>query len=353
MPGIIPLRGRPGYPARMSPTLRTLGITLCLTLTALAGCGGATSERIVLPPAASLRSWSAIDGGGFAPDPQGRRVALAHQGLHIVAADGAEGPTLAPERPAVLAWSSDGRWLAAAFPNAQGALLRRYDGGAAAAETSVPGQVTALSVAADGTVLAVSVVLNAYSFGANVAGHLHRWSPEGTTAALPLADSTIQRRTTQSLGPHLLKGVSYAFSPRGDALVEAQVTDPPVIETRLRIGVRDVLGGASQEIATVALMSGGGVFAPDGESVWLGDGTQATRRYDVHSGQVLAVLPSPGRTLAVASDGIHVLADGQLFRGGERIASLGEDAVGRFAAGLLFLRRGTTLQVVDGLAAGR
>lgn len=231
----------------------------------------------------------------FSPD--GRRLAVVSERQNVFVLDVATGRRLyrlPGPLPGVLtvAWSPDGRWLAAA--TAEGAFL--YDAASGAFRAATSGQIAEVPGVA--------------------------WSRDSRLLATAGNDGTAQVHVVDDGGPHevltlsaqdLRNGVrAVAFSPDGTRLM---TSDWAVTAVK----VWDLRATAAAEIRNFEAGTDGAAAvapAPDGRSLYLHDAGTRIRRVDLGSGEVLrlfaavppgwgtqiiAISPSPDGGLVAAS----------------------------------------------------
>ena len=306
-----------------------------------------------LPPGSSITQLSRIqDGAPFEPDPSGKQVALARNGLTLLAVATGVGVQLSPDNPKVLAWAPDGSRLAAVFRHIRGSEVRIYaTSGRILGACVITGSVSALVWRGEHEVLMTAVEVKEYSFGSNLVQALYRWDNGKPPVRVDLQNTTLMPRTRQAVGPELYRLFTLALSPYGDAIVYPQLHDPPAIAPNVRFKLRNLATGSEKDVATASLHSGGVIFAGGDDRLLYGDGESETVLRAPWQEQNLAAFPGPGHSLAASGSGTTLLIDGRLFKGGRLLLSFPPDTSGSFSAGgsLLFLRRGEELFLMTGL----
>lgn len=332
-----------GRSARLTRSL------LCLFFIA-AGCARLPVTG-VLPDTARITELSRVDAGSpFALDPGGGTVAFVNGGLRVKEVASGEARPVCADLPTALAWSPDGRQLAAAFPQGEETALRLYDRqGNALVQTRVAGRVTGLAWrGAPSEILAFAVKQRVYSFGANLAEVLYRWDGKGEPSSIGLHETNLLPAIVKRWEGSIQHALGFALSPLDDEIIYARFYAPPAFEPYLKLVLRHLESGREREVATASLLAAGGVFSRDGERILCGDGARETRLLDPWGDRTLATFPSPGRTLALSPSGRYLLLDGRLYRAGREIAAFPAESVGAFASGggRLVLRYGERLYLL-------
>lgn len=321
---------------------------LLLAFLWLAGCSPLAT--VDLPPDLRLaRLTTVASGAPFAPHPLGERLAVGGDDLTVFEPATGASISLDDRPPLALAWSPDGRLLAAAFARGAESLLRLFDGSVAVGEAPVAGRVSDLAWLSGGSLLAATTTLKNFAFGSDFRTTLYRW--DGASAPHPVAvhNVTVKPLTRQRWGALLQSAIRLDSAPQGDALVYTRLHDPPAFPPYLKIVLRHLDSGAERVLADVSLPSGGGVHA-GGDQVVYGDGHGVTRRIDPWSGQKLQSWSTPGHTVVASAGGRHLLLDGRLYTDGTEIAAFPAGSEGHFAAdGRLFLRMDDHIYRLAGL----
>jgi hypothetical protein len=261
---------------------------------------------------------------------------------------------LASGKPVALAWSPDGRRLAAAFPDQeQTRLALLAENGRALVETTVAGRVERLLWDGDGSLLAIAVTIRTYSFGGNLRATLVRWDGEGAQVATPLYECTVKPLTLSTWGERLYALPQPVLSPLGDELLFARLHDPPALAPYLKLVVRHLQSGAEHVVASLALTSAGAVFLGDGERILYGDGFRRTLDAPLWGRKTAVEYPWGGRALAASPGGRYRLLDGHLLDQEKEIALFSgvERAVFSPYGDRLLFATGGRLWVLGGLGA--
>jgi len=303
-----------------------------------------------LPESVRITEVSRVDAESpFAFDPAGENLALVDGGLRLKnIASGAE-TRVGAETPTALAWSPDGSRLAAAFPVAKESALRLYDRhGRLQAETRLGGRVSALFWLSSSEILAFAVTRLDYSFGANIAEILYRWDGTGAANTVSLQQTTLMPGYLRQWEGIFQRALTFSVSPLHDEMLYNRLFAPPAFSPYLKLMLRSLSSGKEREVAAVSLLSAGGVFSGDGESIVYGEGEGESRQLDPWGERIIATIHSPGRSLALSPSGRYLLADGRLFRQGKEVASFPPESAGAFSprGGMLALRYGERLYLV-------
>ncbi len=336
----------------MGRTARFARSILCLFFIAAAGCARLPVTG-VLPDTARVTDLASVEAGSpFALDARGETVAFANGGLMVKDVTSGEERKVSADLPTVLAWSPDGKELAAAFSQGDETVLRRYDRqGNALAQARVSGRVNGLAWRPSSEILAFAVKQRVYSFGANLAEVLYRWDGKGEPSTTALQETTLLPAIAKRWQGAIQHVLTFAVSPLDDEIVYARFYAPPAFDPYLKIILRHLESGREREVATASLLAAGAIFSRDGEEVVCGDGERETRLLDPWGDRTVATFPSPGRTLALSPAGRYLLLDGRLYREGREIAAFPAQSVGAFASGggRLALRYGDRLYLVTTL----
>jgi hypothetical protein len=328
---------------------------LCLAmLLATAGCAR-------LPVAGALPSGMAItrlDGvkgaTAFAWHPGGAKVAVVAGNLAIVDTTGTGLGVLSHEKPDALSWAADGNRLAAAFPQGERTTLRIFHGqGTNTCKTTIDGHVTTIAWLNSEELLAGALTLEPHSFGIIVKEYLYRWNGTGKAAATFIGDTTVRPFIGKWPKQVLYRTFTFSLSPLGEEMVYTRLHDPPQFTPYLKVMIRNLHNGAEMEVATAAVGSGTPVYATDGESIIYEDGIY-TQRVDPWQQRDLAMVPSPGRSIAISPGGKLLLTDGNLYSDGRSLAVFPPSSNGRFSPdgkNLLVLFEGR-LYLVSGFQDG-
>lgn len=282
-------------------------------------------------------------GGPVALSPDGRSIAYVDQGLRIL--DTATGRTrqVAGPVPTCLAWSPDGRCLAAGFAGVASSRLQRLDPqGALKAEAEVAGCLTSLHWSGDGALLALALQVQRFRFGTQLAEVLQSWKGTAPPTPRTLCEATLMPREAERLAPLLPRRLTFSISPFGDEILYARLYSPPALPSRVRWMLFPLGAGREREVAEAALEGGVARFAPDGLSALCGDGRSTCRRLDLWGDRVLARFPEPGREVAESASGRWQFMDGVLWCDGRSVHTFPPGSRAWFA------RRGGLAWVAEG-----
>jgi hypothetical protein len=325
---------------------------ICLIFISLAGCAHLPVTG-VLPDGVRVTEVARVDADSpFALDAGGDTVAFTNGGLRVKGLASGDERLVSDDVPTALAWSSDGKQLAAAFPLGQEAELRIYDRqGNVQAQTRLAGRVSGLAWRPSSEILAFAVKQQVYSFGANLAEVLYLWDGKSEPVLTGLHETTLLPAILKRWEGGLRHALTFAVSPLDDEIVYARIYAPPAFAPYLKLMLRNLESGREREVATASLLSAGVFFPGNGEGILYGDGEGASRLLDPWGDRTITTFPSPGRTLALSPSGHYLLLDGHLYRGGREIASFPAESVGVFAprGGRLALRYGERLYLVANL----
>jgi hypothetical protein len=335
---------------------RMLVLNLCLALfllgTVTGGCAHLKMNG-VLPPGATVADIGRCDvHAPFDLDAKGEKIAFADGGLKVNMVGTGRSRLISPDLPCALAWSPDGRRIAAAFCRDSVGSLRIYGvEGDLLAEVRTPGRISGLAWRSMTEILAFDVRITQFSFGANLAEIILQWDGTGEPKVLASIDSTLRPSTMKHWKDVLVRSLTLKLSPQRDEILYASVKDPPAFTPYLRIVLHNLESGKGREIAKVSLDSGGGVFWGTGDAVLLGDGESGSQVLDPWGDRVLRTIPTPGREIAVSSGGRYLMLDGTLYREGARTVSFPEICKGLFSntGGRLAMECDSRLYIISGL----
>ncbi len=331
---------------------------LCLCIFLLLQCiitGGCThlQMRGVLPSGASVSDISNCDANApFDLDMKGENIVFADSGLKIQNLVSGRSRMICPDTPSALAWSPDGRRIAAAFSRGKDGTLRLYGfEGELQAEVKVSGNISSLAWRSTTEVLAMNIHVTQFSFGANLTEALLQWDGVSDPKRLIFYDNTLKPSTVKLGKDYLIGRLTFKLSPLGDEVLFVNVLDPPLFPTYFRIFLHNIDSGKAREIAKVSLDSGGGAFLGAGESILFGDGENRSQISDPWNDIILRTIPTPGREVAVSSGGRYMMLDGNLYFEGTRTASFQEICRSDFSdfGGLMAVECGDRLYIVSGL----
>ncbi|HEY5512987.1 MAG TPA: hypothetical protein VIK40_05010 [Geomonas sp.] len=331
---------------------RCIAALFSLLLCTLTGCA-ATLQSSPLPEGFTVRNFARIDAGApFAVNRTGAVAAVAEGTLKVIDPSGGPGLSIAPAPATALCFSPGGERLAAAFATTDQSLLRLFDlQGKVLAELAIPGRVTSIAWRSENELLATVLVLKKYSFGTELTARLYRWNGAAPPVVTTLSDVTVRPHVARLPEETLFGSLSLAVSPYGDEIAYSTLKDPPLFTPYLRIAVRHLESGAERDVAKIATGSGGPLYAPDGESLLVGDSQALSRRMSLPDGKELDAWPVPGDHLALSPSGSYILLDGRLYQGDRELVSFPQHATGAFlpdGSGLAISHEGT-LFLVTGL----
>ncbi len=307
-----------------------------------------------LPQGVALTAVSRVEKDTqLAGDPSGEHVAMVLNGLQTMVIATGSAHLMSTDTPVALAWDSEGKRLAAAFPLKEGTALRIFSReGTILAETHIEGHVTTLAWNTSAELLAFAMKLRSYRFGSLLKLSLIRWNGLDSPAVTVLSnDTTLKPQTNMALGGRLPRVLTMVLSPLHDEILYFRMHDPPAFAPYLTLILRNLGSGVERQIASVSVLSGGAAFSPDGEGLVYSNGTGTTRWSDPRGGGEMSSIPSPGKNLALSPEGSYLLLDGLLYRSGALIASFTPGSEGFFAprGGHLLLRNGERLYLLTGL----
>lgn len=334
---------------------RGVAATLSLFLCTLTGCVAAL-QNSPLPDGLALRNIAQADAGEpFAVNGTGVAAAMTKGTLQVIDLSVGTGRILAPAPASALCFSPGGQRLAAAFATNGKSLLQIFDlKGKLLAELVVPGRVTSLAWRSEQELLAAAVTLKKYSFGTELAGLLYRWDGAAPPVVTTLNNVTVRPQIASLPEEILYRSLSLAVSPYGDEIAYSFLKDPPVFAPYLRIAVRHIESGAEREVAQSPVDSRGLLYAPDGESLLVGEARGMSRRLSLPDGREIDAWPVPGNNAALSPSGSYAFLDGRLYQGGRNLVWLPE-ATGAFlpdGSGLIISQSGK-LSIVTGLNEAR
>lgn len=308
----------------------------------------------VLPDNARITEITVVDGDSpFALAAGGKMIAFVNGGLRLTELTSGNERPISADVPTALAWSADGKQLAAAFSLEQETVLRLYDSqGNFQSQARLGGRVCGLAWRSSSTVLALAVKQQVYTFGANLAGILYHWDGKGEPTLTSLYETTLMPALLRRWERVLQRTLTFAISPLDDEILYARLYAPPAFTPYLKLILRNLENGTEREVATASLLSAGGVFTRDGEQIIYGDGESESRLIDPWGDRTVSTFPSPGRATALSPSGRYLLLDGHLYRDGREIASFPANSVGAFSpdGGRLALRYRERLYLVTGLS---
>jgi hypothetical protein len=317
------------------------------------GCTHHLQMSGVLPSGASVSEIGNCDATApFDLDMKGENIVFADGGLKIQNLISGRSRMICPDTPSALAWSPDGRRIAAAFSRENEGALRLYGfEGELQAEVKVSGNISSIAWRSTTEVLAMNIRVTHFSFGANITEALLQWDGVSDPKRLIFFDNTLKPSTVKQGKDYLIGRLTFKLSPLGDEVLFVNVIDPPLYPTYFRIMLHNIDSGKAREIAKVSLDSGGGAFLGAGESILFGDGEHQSQISDPWKDIILRTIPTPGREVAVSSGGRYMMLDGNLYFEGTRTASFQESCRSSFSGfgGHMAVECGDRLYLVSGL----
>lgn len=325
---------------------------LCLFFIAAAGCTHLPVTGL-LPDTSRISELARVDADSpFALDADGETVAFVNRGLTLQGLNTGNRRLVSADRPTALAWSPDGKLLAAAFYLENIAVLRLYDQqGEVRAQARLAGRANALAWRSSSSILVHAVQQRVYSFGANLAGVLYSWDGKSEPVPTPLYETTLMPAFYRQWEGTLQRTLTFSISPLNNEILYTRLYSPPAFTPYLKLMLRHLEGGTEREIAIASLNSAGGIFLRSGEQIIYGDGEKESQLFDPWGDRTVSTLPSPGRSLALSPSGSYLLLDGHLYRDGKEIASFPSGSVGVFShrGGRLAIRYGERLYLIANL----
>ena len=293
---------------------RSLAALLSLFVCTLTGCTTLMQGAPPLPEGFTVKDVAKADKNGpFAVSRNGSFAAVS--GKALVLTDASGGRKIAKAKATALSFSPSGAKLAAAVPGEKQTTLRLFDDkGSALAETTIPDRVTSLAWRSEGELLATALTIQRFSFGSLLTSRMYSWDGATAPVATTLGDVTVRPALGKVPEEELFKTLNLAVSPYGDEIAYSTLKDPPLFQPFLRIAIRHLETGAEREVAQTDLGSGAPIYAPDGESLLVGDAHRMTRRLTLPDAKEINAWPSPGNNSAISPSGSYVFLDGTLYQ---------------------------------------
>ncbi|MBJ6750472.1 WD40 repeat domain-containing protein [Geomonas anaerohicana] len=302
--------------------MKKLVLTLftVLILGSLTGC--AATLPVQLPTGLQVKPiarsdagtpFDATRNGTFATVVKGSVALTDLQGKSVKVLDGAV---------SALSFSPGGDRLAVALPAEDGTWLRILDGsGRTLGETKIGGRITSVAWRSEKEVLAGVLNVRKFSFGSQMTSRLFQWDGSGVPVATTLNDVTLRPHVAGLPDQLLYNQLFIAVSPYRDEIAYTTLKDPPLFTPYLKVLIRNIETGGGAEVGQVQLGEGKVVYAPDGESLLIGDAENAARRVSLPDGKELESFPSAAVSPALSPAGSYLLLDGHLYRKGKEIAT--------------------------------
>ncbi|GAM07741.1 hypothetical protein OR1_00009 [Geobacter sp. OR-1] len=326
-------------------------ITILISIL-LGGCAATLPVHTPLPQGLSLAMVGSIDPEApFAWHPDGDIIAFVRGTLRIENL-ATEESTKIDVVPTAIAWSPDGSLLAAAAIQGKNSTVRIFDmRGAVIKESIIPGHISSVAWRFDGDLIAASLTLERFKFGTHLQSKLYRWNMKTAPGVTTLSEVTIMPGRVKAHDKIYFDSFSFALSPLGDEIAFTKQVDPPNFPSYLKIIVRNLESGAENEAPGVKLDPGGVIFSSDNEHLLYGDGAGTIRRFAPWTGDDVALIATPGRTIALSPTDRYLFADGRLFLDKQEVAAFPVGCEAAFAptGSKLLVRCGESLSVLNGL----
>ncbi|RII25550.1 MAG: hypothetical protein CXR31_13300 [Geobacter sp.] len=339
----------------MSRTSMPRPLVLALAVWGAGIIAGCTSLPVSGSQAANLSVTALTRVAPTAPwcvNPADSSIAMGDNGLQLFEPAAGTRIRLATPSPTALAWSPDGKRLAAALPDGDSTTLAIFSRqGKPIAQAPVPGRVTGIEWMSSADLVALGVGIRIFSFGDAITATLYRWDGTSAPQSTTLFETTVKPLTVRQWGERIITSISMAISSDRDEMLYTRLHDPPAFSPYLRIILRNLESGAERDVATTAaLSSGGGRFVGTGDRIVYGDGSSLSRVMAPWSDKVIQSFLAPGKQLAASPAGEDLLLDGHLYQGETEIASFPPASDGSFApGGTLYIRHDTAIYRIGGL----
>lgn len=327
---------------------RLIVALLPLVFSGLTGCS-TIMQVTPLPEGFAVREIAKADAGTpLAINPSGGFAAVSKGTIQVHDTGGAV-RKIAEGTPSALSFSPKGDLLAAALPAGKSSTLLLFDRqGKVVAETVIAEEITSLAWRSQSQLLATALQITKFAFGSQLKSVLYLWDGTTPPLATTLSEVTI-RPGLAKLPEETLKGTFFlAVSPYRDEIAYGSLKDPPVYTPYLRVMVRHLESGAVKELGKISVGQAGAVYAPDGESLLVGDSRSLTRRLSIPQGREMDAWPSPGSYPALSPSGSYLFLDGRVYQDGRAILSFPSRARAAFlpdGSGLLVSYDGRIYQV--------
>jgi hypothetical protein len=298
---------------------------------------------------------STSPGSTFALTPAGDRVAYVAGGLRIAPVPGAHASRIDESIPALLAWSTDGATLAAAFPEGEKTRLSLFAAdGTPLISATVYGTASALCWRSTDELLAGVVTTQTYRFGTSIKEVLYRWDGKAPPEGSVLHEATVRPYTMRTYGSLILTAFHLAVSPLGDEIVYSRIQDPPEFAPYLKYMLRHLVTGQERELLNSSLNSGQFAITADGDHLLYADGKGYVYRRNIWSEGIDENHAAAGKHLAAATAGESLFIDDTFYLAGTAVARFPDATGGALSArgDRLLVRTGNRLWLVSGLPAG-
>ncbi len=282
------------------------------------------------------------ESGLFSANQNGTKVALVNGGLYLLDPKSGDKKRLSSAKPIALAWSPDGRSLAAAFERAdyETELLLYSADGTVLNEAVIPVALSQLHWSSRGDLLAVGFVLKVYSFGGNLRQLLYRIDDDTLVETL-LTDSTLRPSLAKQIKPLLHSLLPVSFSPQGDELVSLRLYDPPLFSPYFQLLYQNWQVDKPRELHTAPLQPMSFDWDPSGNTVNVlsEDGLQT-----------LDLWLSEGKAVEPLTTEHYRFTNGRLYHGLDLLVDWGEKAQAQILVdGKFLLAVNSSLYLGDGL----
>lgn len=311
---------------------RLSALLLSLMLFSLTGCVS-LGKLSQVPPELQVKEVAKTDAAApFAVGRDGKIATVFEKGIVMISPDG-KVYKVAAGTPTILAFSPNGNMFVAVLPAAKGTTMRIFTlDGNVLAEATVPERVTAASWRGNTHVDATGLNIRRFSFGTLLTSYFYDWDNSGAPVTTTLSSVTIRPQLAKLPDALLLNTLNMAVSPYGDEIAYSVLKDPPMFTPYQAIITRHIESGAEQEVTKTSIGSGGPIYAPDGDTLLVGDSHAVTRRVTIPDGREVNGWPAQGSYPAVSPSGVYLFLDGRLYRDGESYASFPRESRGEFLA---------------------
>lgn len=294
--------------------------------------------------------------------PVGGKIATAADGLALVTLDTKQKVKAAEESPIALAWSPNGRRLAAGFVRNGDTLLKLYaDAGGSLLEIrdksgepiaiKAKGRVKQIFWLSNDLILAASAQVKQPPYGVKFQTRLHYWDTGGEMITKPLRSAMLTPKDAPEIEDVLYGTFHIALSPYKDEILFTELISPPLGASYLKLVLQHLETGQARDVAKLHPTSQGGIFAGNGEEILYGDGEFAFHTKNPWTGELLLSIAAPGRSLAVSPDGSYLFMDNTLYQDGLVLAAFpaGSRVVFSPFGEALILQHGNMLYHLSGL----